>query len=164
MENNLDMPNSTNNKRLTKKHLLVLGLVLLVIGVGVYMFTRNNKLDYEQVDLVKTELYVDPKLEDLASFVSELPYETEGYMVEYYPNSGFYFITLQGQTDAEVNNNKNKANDWIVSHTAFSENNSFCGQKYQIVLPPKGDNVEVNNLESMLTMPGCNYAKPENTN
>lgn len=158
------MATNINNKRITKKHLLVLVLLVLIIGAIIYLFTRGGKSNYEQADLVKTELYIDPKVEDLASFVSELPYETEGFMVEYYPNSSFYFITLRGQTDEELNNNKNKANDWIISHSAFSEKNSFCGQKYQIVLPPKGDNVEVNNLEGMLTMPGCNYAKPENIN
>lgn len=161
MENNANMTGQNVARKFSKKQLLILGLVLLAIGVGIFLFLRRNKVNYEQASLVKTELYVDPKVEDLASFVSELPYETEGFMIEYYPNSGFYFITLRGKTDQEVNSNKNSANDWIVSHKAFSVQNSFCGQKYQIVLPPKGDNIEVTNLESQLTMPGCHFAKPE---
>lgn len=85
-------------------------------------------------------------------------------MIEYYPNSGFYFITLRGQNDQEVSANKNKANDWIKSHSVFKDNDSFCGLKYQVVLPPKPQNVEVVDLEKQLTMPGCNFANPEYIN
>ncbi len=145
-----------------RRKLIVIGLVaIMVVGAG-FLLMRRGKTNYEQVSLVKTELYVDPKIEDLASFVSELPYETEGFMVEYYPKSGFYFITLRGSSDQEVNENKNKASEWINSHSAFNQTNAFCGMKYQIVLPPKQSQVDSETLKGQLVMPGCNYAKPEN--
>jgi len=161
MENAID---TNTNSRISKKTILVVGLVVVLLGIGLFMLFKRSKPNYERADLVKTELYVDPQLKDLASFVSGLPYQTEGFMIEYYPNSGFYFITLRGKSDQEVNDNKNKASDWIYTHTAFAGAKSFCGLKYQIVLPPKPANVEVVDIQKQVTMPGCEYTNPSNTN
>lgn len=167
IKNNTNMENITIQANKTgagsnRRKLIVVGLVAVLVLGTVLFITRRGKPDYEQVSLVKTELYVDPKIEDLASFVSELPYETEGFMVEYYPKSGFYFITLRGSNDQEVNENKNKASQWINAHSAFSQTNAFCGMKYQIVLPPKQSQVDLDTLKGQLVMPGCNYTEPEN--
>lgn len=146
-------------KKPTKKVVVIVAVLGIVIAGVLLLIFKDNKPKYERVSLVKTQLYVDPDIKDLASFVSELPYETEEFMLEYYPNSGFYFITLRGENDQKVEESKLKADAWIKTHKAFTGNNDFCGLKYQILLPAR-PNVEVVDIEKQLTMPGCNYANP----
>ena len=105
---------------------LVVGLVLIVL---VSLFLNKKAVKYETVNLVKTELYVDPEIADQAAFVSQMPYRGSNFEIQYVPQSGYFLINLSQGTVSQIEKSKLDAWDWIRSNKGM-DGKKFCGLKY----------------------------------
>ena len=130
METNIIEPKV--NRIPKKKIAIVFGVLMLAILILFLVKKIGEKPKYEQVSLVKTELYIDPPLEAQGKIVSQLPYTGYGFTVEYVPASGFYLFRLKGSNVDAVSLSRDKAIAWIQSHQGL-EGDKFCGLKYELI-------------------------------
>lgn len=139
----------------TKKYIVlgIIALIIVLLAAGAfYIFNQTkNKKPAKPESKKPAAVFSPASAQGQADLISQLPYITDNFTVEYYPSSGYYSFRLRGSNYEEVKKNRDAAYSWIQSKKGF-KNNEFCAFKYNVFFQNIEDNQKVAELT---TFPAC---------
>lgn len=121
-ENQNPKPRDSKLKNLLKSRNFKIFLFVLVLGLSLFGFTLNkednSQIQPEQVNPTPTLPYIERQQKKLQA-INELPYETETYLIEYFPQDDTFWIKIKKNPFSE---NQKAALRWFTERDIDPEN------------------------------------------
>lgn len=147
----IEMPEKKLSK---KKYIIGTGILILILfAVGtIYLAGQNKNRKADLPETKKIAPVVSPApAQKQADLMSQLPYKTDNYVIEYFPYSSYYSFRLKGSTYEQIKKNREAAYSWIKNNDGF-KNNEFCAFKYNIYFQYIVDDQKT---EELTVLPDC---------